>query len=771
MEIRDYTPDEEIDVKKYFVLVLKRWRWFIISLVACVALALFLTKSVHYTFTSIQIKDLSQSGGVDNILQQLGTNRSSNSKNLETELVILQSLDLTKKTLQQLEFDVSYYHKAGFRNKELYKEAPFVINLDVSHSQTYYTPVKIKILNEEQFEIEVEGGADSLQIMDFGAWYISDDFVFQVEKQSWVINYIGEEYYFHINNVDQMAKQYQNRIRAELANEDATIIAISITGDMKNKNIDFLNKLTSVYIQDNLDEKNEVALNTINFIDMQLNRIVDSLQIAEDDLQMFRQSNKIIDLSREGSSLFDKLEDLQSQKSILDVKIKYYNYLLDYIEKNNDFKDIISPSIMGIEDQLLNKLVGDLSAYNQEKKVLEYSVQGKTPQMDIINVRIKNTMESLIEVLTNILQRANIEKNDIVQKVAKLDRQISKLPWTERNMIRIQRKFELNDNIYNFLQQKRAEAGIASASNVSDSRVVDYASQETSSSNFMKILVSYFLAVVFSFIIPIVLVVFLELISKEINYIGDVVKSTNIPLVGLIPVHSPKVEHVVADKTSCYLSESFRALRANFLVDMDNKTPYVFAVSSLYNGEKKTFCSLNLALTFSFLKKRVLLVDFDVRNPVLSENLGVVNDRGAYSYLSEKTEFYESLSKSQYKYIDIVPGARIENTVGEKLWTDRLRQFFVDARERFDIIIVDCPPIGLVSDSQAIFQHADFQLLCLRQSYSLKNSFVLMNELYRSYENSMKLIAFDVDNSSGLEYAKQSGGFKLKKKYRNGYYD
>lgn len=771
MDIRNYSSEEEINLKKYFVLIGKKWRWFILSLIVFVALAFVMTPKVYYTFTTLQIKDQSQNAtGIDQIIQQLGGNNNLNAKNLETELVILKSLYLTKRALQELDFTISYFKKGKLRDQELYKEAPFLIKLNKSHQQTYYTPVNIKILNDKQFQLEIEGGIDTTKVLEFGSWFVNDYFAFQVEKQEWLNYFIGEEYSFHINQLDKMASIYQQNLTASLANEDATVISLNVEGDLENKNIDFLNQLTNVYIQDNLEAKNQVAVNTLNFIDAQLNRIVDSLQLAEGDLQLFRQNNKIIDLSKEGSSLFDKLEELQNQKSVLDVKIKYYNYLLNYIDTKNDFKDIISPSIMGIDDQLLNKLVGDLSALNQEKKVLEYSVQSNNPQIDVIDVRIKNTIESLVEVVTNIIQGAEIKKADIEDKIQHTDRQIARLPMTERKMIRIQRKFELNDNIYNFLQQKRAEAGIASASNVSDSSVIDYASHETSSSSLMKTIISYLAAVIFAFLFPAILIILFELTGKTISYFGDIPKSTQIQVAGLIPPNHHKTEYVVSEDSECYISESFRALRTNFLKKMEPKESYVIASSSIFNGEKKSFSAINLATAFALLDKRVLLADFDFRHPKVSEAYELTSNKGAQQYLQGTIDLHNATSKSKMKNLDIIPTGGMPNNPGELLWHERSVQFIEDAKQRYDIVIIDCPPLGLVSDAEAIFPYADFQLINLRQGYSQKTSFVMLNELHKEYKDSMKLAVLDVDNISGIEFAKQFGGFKFQKKYRAGYF-
>ncbi|NJK86759.1 MAG: hypothetical protein HC906_13100 [Bacteroidales bacterium] len=287
-----------------------------------------------------------------------------------------------------------------------------------------------------------------------------------------------KKYYFYVNNLNGLANQYRGALSVDVNSERGSIINLSITGHVQEQITDYLNKICEIYIRSNLDEKNRVSENTIRFIDDQLRGVVDSLESAGIRLQNFRSSNKVIDISKEGSYLFQQMEQLQSEKVMMDININYYNYLLDYIQNKKDFSDVVAPSVINIQDELLNSLVMQLNELNIQRRNIAVSAMDNTPQMALINSQIDNAKKTLLENLSSLINANNLTLNNVKDRLERIDKGVQKLPYTERQLINIQREFNINDQIYTFLLEKRAEAGISKASNTPDHKILDIARPE-----------------------------------------------------------------------------------------------------------------------------------------------------------------------------------------------------------------------------------------------------------------------------------------------------
>ena len=749
---------EDINLKKYVTLFYKNWYWFVFSICICLPVALVInryTKNVYSTTSTIIIKDQSQSSsGVNEILKEFSSGRSIGNINIETEIGVLKSFYQSRKTIDNLDFRVSYYGVGTIRDVELYKSAPFKIILDTTHKQVESRPVHITYIDSSHVQVSIEDSNLTSKKLELGSWFVNNNFAFQIVKDSAVkTSKTHESYYFVINNLNYLALVYQSQLMVELLNKDATIISISVRGNIAEKNIDFINKLAEVYIKDGMDEKNIVAKNTVGFIDGLLNKIIDSLQVAENDLQSFRQNNRIIDLSKEGSAIFDKLEEQQNQKTILEIRMKYYDYLLKYIEKKNDFKDVITPSIMGIDDQLLNKLVAELSGLYQERKVMEYSVKLNNPQLDVLDVKIKNTIESLIEVVTNIIQGAKIERDEVNIKIRELDGEIKKLPLTEREMIKIKRKFDLNDNIFTFLQQKRAEAGIMSASNVSDSKVLDKASIMSTAQNGPKSSTNYMIALVLALLLPAGVIIGIDLVNQKLRNIEDLEKEIEAPIIGVVAHDHYQLDLVVHQKPKSLLAESFRTIRTNLKYLLPDREKAVISITSAVSGEGKTYTAINLATILALSNKKVLLVGLDLRKPKIHSQFNLSNEKGMSTYLIGNNSFDEIISTTNIPNLHVAVSGPIPPNPSELIESARTSSLIDEAKSRYDYVVIDTPPVSLVADAMLLSPVSDLNIFVVRFNYSVKSIVPFVNTLYQGKKlTNLCVLVNDVDLSSSFSY-------------------
>ena len=361
----NYNPTEDaIDIRKFVIKILRKWYWFALSIVICFMVAYLVNRYSEPVFSissTLLINDEKKSMA-EVLLNSL--DRANGRKNIENEIAILRSYSMNKKALDQLnDFNISYYIVGRMRKPMLYKTAPFCVKLDSADSNLKGYPVQITLLSNSTYRVDIDGNKDISKLMHFGEAYKDGNFSFTIllkdPKNFQPSNF--SKFYFVINDRNGLINYYRGKLNISANDKRGTVLALSTTGAVPQMEADYLNKLMEVYIQSGLDEKNQTAINTINFIDAQLSTVVDSLKHAEDKLQDFRLNNKVIDVSTEGSAILARLDKVQDEKSTAEMEMRYYKYVQGYVEKKRDFREVVAPAVMGIDNDLLNTEVSDLA--------------------------------------------------------------------------------------------------------------------------------------------------------------------------------------------------------------------------------------------------------------------------------------------------------------------------------------------------------------------------------------------------------------------------
>lgn len=776
-----YQEEETIDIKKYIFKFLHNWYWFAISGILGLAIAFLINRystPTYQTNTSVIVQEKGDAfGGIESIIQEFGAYKKALKKNVENQIGILQSYTLTYETLKELNYRISYFGEGRVSTREIYQnQCPFEVVLDSSFQQLEYQPVFITFKTADECTIEIHDIYDTplTKTLKLNEVFQNEHFKFSINVRDSLIddNFIGRNFSFYINNYNRMANAYMKALTVEAVFEKGTVLSLTKTGSIPEKEVHFLNKLIAVFIDKDLREKNISTRKTLEFIDNQLAAIVDSLRLAESNLQNFRLNNRIVDLSKEGISLLEKLEETQARKSILDIRMKYYEYLLSYIEDKKDFQNVITPSVIGIQDMLLNKLVQQLSELYAERSVIEYSARANNPSLDVVNLKINNTLDALIENVNNVIEGARIEMVEVDSEIKKLDKHIQKLPITERKLINIERKFELNDNIYNFLLEKRAEAGIMQASNIPDIKVLDKAIVANVLPIGPKKSLNFLIGLFLALMIPAGIIILKEFFNDKIVERKDIESNSKIPILGTVTHNTKESDLVVTKHGKSSITESFRSLRTNLQYFLEKSNKHVITINSTISGEGKTFCALNLASVIAISNKRTILVGLDLRKPKLHKVMDVHNEKGMSTYLIGKSSLKEIIQKTTIENLDIIASGPIPPNPAELIEGQRMQDIIAELKETYDYIIIDTPPVALVADALLITRHADANIFVIRQNYSSKSVLKFVNDLHDEKKlTNLSLLLNDVDVASGYGYRYGSGHYQYGsyRKYGYGY--
>lgn len=734
---RQELKEDSIDFIGLLNKFVSKWYYFTIGAVLAYFGAQFYiyyyTEPIYRVSTTLLTKDQS------NAIRLLGSGSSFGGaeKSLSNEIAMIRSFDMIMKVISQLNFDVTYYHIGKVKSKEFYKDGPFRVQLDTSSYQIANVPFYVTILHGNKFRLEAEIYNSDVydvatnnimyksepikinEIVEFGKPYKNKNIGFTLFLQNPYFVQGETKLYFTIRDRTSLTLMYKGKLGVIQPYKDATLLEMSTSGPLLEKDIDFVNKAAEVYIQNGLEEKNKVWTNTIKFIDEQLIEISLSLKDAEKEMQLFKSSSKGGNVEKSIELAYSKLENFENQKSTILLNLKYYHYILEYIRSNKDIKEIVAPSAIGIGDPVLGTMIGQLISLKSERANISYEIKSdKNAYAVNLDNKIRHTTATLDENLMNIINGTELTLKDLNNRIYQIESTLDNIPESERMMLEIQRKFKLNDNLYTFLLERRAEAGITKASNVPDSKILDKARIMNSSQIAPKVNLIYTASFMLGIVIPFVILIILDFLNNRILSKQGLESITDIPILGIVGHSDIRSNLIVLDKPKSGIAESFRSIRINLSYIAPEKEKKVIAITSSISGEGKTFCSINLASIIALSGKKTLLMGADLRKPKIYDDFGLSNLKGISTYLARKSTLDEIINKTRVDNLDIVLSGAVPPNPAELLGSQRLADMMEELKERYDYIIMDTPPIGLVADSFLLIKYSDINIYIVRHNYT-----------------------------------------------------
>jgi capsular exopolysaccharide synthesis family protein len=696
-------------------------------------------------------------------------------KNYFNELYIIRSYPLIQSVVEQQNFNVSFYKEGNILTTDAY----------------HYVPVSARVISSE-----VNSGSFHITIKDTTSYTLRpvapDDAATEshhfndtvaVNGMTLVLqayphgerninSYLGEEFLMTCAPSLHVAGSYVGRLDVTWAELGSSVVNLKINGANPDKEVDFLSALIDQYQQYNLDKKNQSATRSIEFIRGQLSSIRDSLRFFEVQLERFKNKNVVTDLNSEALRLFQKLENLESQKTEMFVRAKYYAYLGEYLNTNEEgaLDKIVLPSSVGINDPVLTSLVTQLVDIQLQIRAFITPERSKNPGVISRRKEIAELVNNIIES-TEILKSTDKIKSDQLNKeIRDIEKQLNYLPVAERQLVGIQRSYSLLENLYIFLMQKLSEAEISQASTTSDVVVVNppkvggkIAPKETQ---------VYSIALALGLILPLGGFLLAEVLNTRIQSKEDVEKITLIPFIGGVGHNSADSNLIVQEKPKSSVSEAFRALRSNLNYFTSTQDKKIILVTSSISGEGKTFTSINLATVLAMSGKRTLIIGADMRKPKLYNDFGLHNDTGLSSYLSGLAGLDAIIQLTNIPNLSLLSGGPVPPNPSELLLKDDTEKLLNILKQDFDYIILDTPPVALVTDAFVLSRFADHTLFVVRQNYTPKMILRIIQDYYQSGRiRNISIVLNDI-YKSGPGYGYGSGygyGYGYGYSYSYGY--
>src|SRR5665648_24218 len=758
--------EESFDVKKFIYLLLRQWQWLALFGILGIIVAFGynkLTKPQYWVSTSILVPEESNGMNMEDLFRSsIG---STNNNNIFNQIEIIKSYYNISQTLINLNWRTNWYAEDLFVWSGIYKQEPF----DVQESPDFINPKGIAIyitpLSGDNYSVEVDTKTylnNTLTKVKFtasgtyGKPFVNQYFNFTLLKKVNNFETPDGKYYFVFNDLNSMTLSYQFMLNANLKDKKGDIIMCSLVGEEPARDVEFLNELIRVYTEGKMDFKNEAQRRSLNFINTQLAGISDSLNTAGTKFTEFRSKNNIIDLGAEGTLVMNNLTEIESARAQSQMQLDYFENLLKYLNNANDLKQIVSPSVVGIQDAALNALVLKLGELYNRRQLLSFSAKENNPTLVMLDKELNQTRSQLNENLRNLIDNATRTINSQKERQDKISVQLNKLPQKEQKMVNIQRQFNLTNELYTFLLQKRAETNISLASSISDVQVIDVARPESASLIGLNPKSVLFGGLLFGLAFPIVFIMIVNYFDDRIRSQQDIEKNSTIPILGNI-VHSlTKSDLAVFDNPKSNIAESFRALRTNLQYMLTRSLGKVISIHSTSPSEGKSFSSINLATILAMNNKKVLLIGADLRKPRLHKVFSLKNENGLSNYLVGIDSMEQIILPTLVENLWFIPSGPIPPNPAEILSNPELKILIDEVRSRFDYIIIDNAPTGLVTDGHIVSHLSDLNIFILRYGISHKHQLKMLNEYAQQKTiDNMAILVNDIKaNSCGHSYYK-----------------
>jgi tyrosine-protein kinase Etk/Wzc len=733
---------EENDIKKIADLVIRNYVLFIISIIIALGSAFLVnlySVPVYEISASVLIKEDNKQGGGGNMNDYLNSNLFGKNQNFQNELWTLQSTPVVEQTIQNLDLSVSYFKKEQFIELDAYKKTPFRILYSKDHVQPLNARFKITFQGKDKFYITSEAKKVSLynyttkqhtnqkDNWNFqrygkpGKLIETTDLSFIVEFDS-TKKFTTEDanvYSFEFVEVNALTISYKRRFQYNVIDKKATVIEISCMSESPQKGVDLVNELMEVYSLQNLNRKNHIASITTDYIEKQLSEISDSLNLTEENLQQFRSSNQLLDVAEQATGISNQYRELQNQRAELVSRRHYYDYVADYLERNDDYSNINVPTAMGIPDQILTNLMTQLISAQAQRSNLISNKQEKNPLVKKLDIQITNIKKSISENISAARQTTNIAIDEMNKRIGRIEGQISNLPKTQRKLGGIERKYRLNDAIYNYLLEKRAEANITKASNLPDDIILEPARNKGAISPNKK--KNFIFAFVLGLGLPFGFLILKNTLNDKLSAQDNLDRISDVPISGKIMHNNKKTKNVMFEFPKSSIAESFRALRTNLeFILKGGGIRKVIMVTSSIEGEGKSFVSLNIAMSYAQLGRKTILLDCDLRKVSSYFNSDSETIEGISSFLINKITLDQMILKSPHENLDYINSGPVPPNPAELLSLDETKKMIRSLRDRYDYIIIDTPPLAQVTDGFILVDSADIKIIVARYNYSKK---------------------------------------------------
>jgi tyrosine-protein kinase Etk/Wzc len=764
---------DSINIREILIKYLLKWHWFLISVFLCIAIAYVYLKITNEQFlvqsTILIRKDKSSSGLLDmSMLDGLGGVSTGSSKEVEDEIEVLSSKTLMTNVIKSLGVENEYFEKGTFRYDEIYPLTPLKIVTPQSFNDTVKKAVTFKITRMDTgYDIAYTYGKENKKYknLNIGNVLSTSAGIFRFQQILPIKK--GETIKVISYSIRSLTDEYCANIKIASVNKKSNAIGVSTVSSCPKKMEVVLDKLIELYNQDAVLDKNLIATSTAAFIEERIKLIGSELSDVEVDVENYKKRNKLTDITTDADLFLKSSSEYDTKLAELETQLNLVGYIEAYVKANKHQYDLV-PANLGIEDKSLLLLIQDYNKALLDRIKLMRTANQSNPVLMQMEQQLKELRTSIVVSIASIKDGLKISKRDVLGKTNQFTSRINGVPTQERQLTDILRQKDIKSKLYLFLLQKREENALSLASTIPSAKTLDAAFTSLSPVSPKRMMV-YLLFLIIGILIPLVTIYVSDMLNNKILNIKELKRLVKVPYLGSIGLKKESDVVVVREGRTTPIVEMFRIIRTNLQFMLSGKEGHPILITSSISGEGKSFTSINIAMSFALMKKKVLLVGLDIRSPMLGSYLHLSKEKGITLYIADESYTAEDIiiPSNLHPFLDVIPAGPVPPNPAELIMNQRLDDLFQQLRGMYDYIIVDSAPIGLVSDTYLLNRLVDNCIYVARQNYTPREACSLINEIYdHNRLTGMSVILNGTNESSGYGYGY---GYGKKQQYKKDY--
>ena len=727
--------EDEIDLQELVSVLVKHYVEIILFaalFVVTTIVYLHFKPNIYRAITTIELPNqLNSALASESDLSAIIPNMSLGVSNIENEMEIIKSTYVAKKALQYINIGVRYFVNINHKTHELYRNVPFLVSSANVDKTLIGCKFVLKPIDKKHYRLILNTKPNFFKriftkntkpyiifddVLPYGKTITTPWFSVKIERLQTLAH---KEYYFIITPNDMMYDFIVKHINVEKINKRASILKITFDDNVKERAVDIVNAVVKAYLAQELEYKTKNARNAIKFIDSQLAQIRKVLEASGRKLEEYKSKNILVSLSEKAALTANSLSEYQSKLQELTIEENILKNLLYYIQNNEDVEGITIGAIQ-MTDPALIKSIEKLQEAMLKRKSLLVSFTKLHPDVVRLTEEINSLRKNIVFLIKNDLVNINNRKMSLQKIINDYKKSIKRMPKQEQILANLTTNYKVNEKIYSFLLQKRTESAIMEASKTTTARIIDSPALLTQNGQPVPVKPKRRLIVIVALITGLIFGVFysflVEFLKNTIETPEDIEKMTSIPFYGSIPF-------LKSEKQKFVFMEAFRTLRTNIQFMSSSRDSNIIVISSTMPGEGKTTISRMIAVMFARIDKKVVLIDMDLRLPKQHIELkDVSTKKGVSTLLSGMDSLDDVLVKIEDEDFYLIPAGPKPPNPSEMISSKKVDEMIEQLKERFDYIIIDTPPVGLVTDAMILMQKADLSLLVTRVMVTKKES-------------------------------------------------
>jgi capsular exopolysaccharide synthesis family protein len=757
--------NDEFDLKLFLKVAKRNSAWIVLFFIVSFLMAFLY---LRYTYPIYEAKTVIQIALADKNSKLLLDKEFSAQSDISSKIELLKSPTFLDRVFNKLPLDIGYFQIGNVLNYEMYRSSPFEIDYHNPTNELYNIPVYISFTDENNVTVSVNiNNKENVYRIKTDKWQrlpMLDSIKVNVRNYEKIrkdmLGLNENPYYFILSKRENLVRTYSSNLEVVTENDAAGTIKMVFHERSPAKAADICNTIAEEFKKYDIEKQAESSLNTIRFVDDQLKIIYDKLYDSEVNLQDFKTKNRLND-ETPLPDFNTRINDLESKLNTLEIEESGLRTIQQAVTDNRDIDiyQLISLLAGSRSEGMISSLLNDLRTQLSRLENLKYSNTPNASSVAQVEYQIKIQRKMIVEAILAVQKSINDQKQEIESRVENYENEVrdGALNFDRIEFVRLQKLNQISEGYYNRLVTIKSELTIANAGITSENTVLEASATPVFPFFPSRKLVALS-ALLGWLIVSLGLIIVRYLFHNEITSLNEIMKYLEVPMLGIVPNYKdtiPISQLLVDKKPKSIIAESLRSIRSNLEFLSQSDGPKVLAITSTISGEGKTFVALNLAGIIAFSEKKVIILDLDMRKPKIHVGFGVPNDKGMSTILINRNSIDECVFKSSLNNLDFITAGPVPPNPSELVISSRMLEVINELKTKYDVIVIDNPPVGLVTDGIRVFKLADYPIYVFRENFSKRNFVQNVKKLMRDNNiKNLSVILNSVDiKRSGYGYS------------------